>query len=534
MCWMCGASSAGESAYSSYRYKGDIHTYEARPSSQMVGMTGDFKKDVILQGSKWDNTNLTYSMWNNVFELYKDPTLRELGKLFGGWDAKGKVAFQKAIATFETFTNLKFTFVETGGKPSLTTDIEAMPTGFIQQVTLGSVGLGVFPNKAFGDQWLQLMNLTRNEFPNVEGSIYFDNFHEVFKYSHEGGKGYWVMLHEIGHTLGMKHTHDDGGNKRPSLKSLGLEQYDNTMYTMMSYKAPPGGTLDKGNVATPMVWDMLALQDIYGTNWAYHSGNDVYKMADNGIVKTIWDGGGKDLIDASEMTAAVNIDLRAGQYSKYGNTIGAVAYKVTLEDASAGSGNDTVVGNEVSNVLAGGGGNDSIRAGASDDTIYGGRGLGDPNDGSDVIYGDKGSDVIYGNSGNDTIYGGTGGFDPLDNSDSISGGLGDDVIYGNASNDTINGGGGNDTIHGGVGDDVYQFDSGSGVDTILHFTGAGASGGDVLAVFDHLNGSDIVTASDVLEHATRQGSDLVIDFGSGNVLTIIGAASLGAGDIIIL
>lgn len=88
------------------------------------------------------------------------------------------------------------------------------------------------------------------------------------------------------------------------------------------------------------------------------------------------------------------------------------------------------------------------------DTLYGGKGVIDAEDGAEQIMGAGGNDLLYGNGGNDTIYGGQSVADPLDGNDTIYGGGGNDVIYGN---------GGNDVIYAGLGDTVY---GGSGADSV--------------------------------------------------------------------
>ncbi|MDK2127267.1 hypothetical protein PZA18_24835, partial [Chitinimonas sp. DQS-5] len=42
-----------------------------------------------------------------------------------------------------------------------------------------------------------------------------------------------------------------------------------------------------------------------------------------------------------------------------------------------------------------------------------------------------------------------------------------DLLDGGAGNDTLDGGAGNDALLGGFGNDVYQFNTGSGIDTVI-------------------------------------------------------------------
>jgi serralysin len=89
-------------------------------------------------------------------------------------------------------------------------------------------------------------------------------------------------------------------------------------------------------------------------------------------------------------------------------------------------------------------GPDSLSAGNSGQTMYGGAGndtiIGN-NSGSpgDIIFGGSGNDTISGNNGGDTLYGGSG-------NDTIDGGLGTDTIIGGLGGDVLTGGGANDTF----------------------------------------------------------------------------------------
>jgi Ca2+-binding RTX toxin-like protein len=157
--------------------------------------------------------------------------------------------------------------------------------------------------------------------------------------------------------------------------------------------------------------DIAALQYLYGADYGYNNGNTVYKWDPstgqefvdgigqgapirNKVFLTIWDGGGQDTYDLSNYSNAVTIDLRPGQWTTT-STIqladldaranagvhlarGNIANAQTdpnnpnetnslIENAIGGSGADTIVGNDVANVLNGGLGADTLTGGGGDD-----------------------------------------------------------------------------------------------------------------------------------------------------------------------
>lgn len=91
-----------------------------------------------------------------------------------------------------------------------------------------------------------------------------------------------------------------------------------------------------------------------------------------------------------------------------GNNNLSIAYNVTIENATGGSGNDTLNGNDEDNRLTGNAGNDTIAGGGGKDTLIGGTGNDTLNGGSgDDIYlysaSDLGNDTITSISSNDII-----------------------------------------------------------------------------------------------------------------------------------
>jgi len=186
-------------------------------------------------------------------------------------------------------------------------------------------------------------------------------------------------------------------------------------------------------------------------------------------------GGGIDTADYSG-SPGVDADLDAGMAD---DGLGGTDTLIGVENLIGGGGGDTLTGDGGTNVLTGGGGGDTLSGAGGDDTL-------DGEAGTDTLDGGGGSDTLFGGTENDTLFGGDDA-DVLDGgsgADSLSGDDGADTLLGQASNDVLSGGAGGDTLDGGANDDVLTGEAGT--DTLI-----GNSGSDTLdggAEADSLDG----------------------------------------------
>lgn len=338
---------------------------------------------------------------------------------------------------------------------------------------------------------------------------------------------------------------------------------DSMEYSIMTYNSHTGDpapfyTNADGHYAqTLMIYDIAALQRLYGADFTKEAGDTVYtfntttgEMFINGVgqgaarddsnnlsnvtFRTVWDGSGKDTYDLSNFTDDLLIDLTPGGYSDFdvngndlraqlnqgwdetGGWVGASAVEYArghlfnalqydddtrslIERAIGGTGDDIMIGNVANNKLYGGLGEDLL--------------IGDY--GRDDLRGDAGSDIIYGGNGYDFIRGGK-------DRDYIYGDKGNDKINGNKGRDIITGGKGDDTLTGGAGADKFKFKENDGDDNITDFELAF----DTL-VIDIDKSASPITGSTV-------GGDFVIDYGYGETITLDGLAGITLADVDII
>jgi Ca2+-binding RTX toxin-like protein len=200
-----------------------------------------------------------------------------------------------------------------------------------------------------------------------------------------------------------------------------------------------------------------------------------------------WGGGGSDTIDYSARTAPVYVDLRAqAGYVNRGSGFVLTDQMNSIENATGGSGNDTLIGDGGDNVLIGGGGSDVLYGLGGNDTLMGG--LAAPGS-FNQLWGGDGSDTASYAFATTSVYADLGvgaGWvanqtgqlvlnDTFNSIENLTGGSRADTLIGDAGNNVLDGGLGADIMYGRGGANTFVYTSAAdsnltiGYDTIGDF-----------------------------------------------------------------
>jgi len=334
--------------------------------------------DALLAGSMWGNgvgegVVLTYSFpttgasWDASYGQFNEPA-----NGFQALNATHQQGVRDALSLWAAVANI--TFIEVAESDSQAGDLRF---AFSAEVSGETAAWAYLPYGSASDNPA-----------NPAGDVWFNPADYNDTDWQKGSDNFFTIVHEVGHGLGLKHSFDTDGNGTV----LNGDQ-ESRKYTAMSYSGHPdmGNTYtDLGNgsysvaavaPASPLLYDIQAIQYLYGANYNTRTGNDTYSYSESTpFIEAIWDGGGMDTIDASNQTHGVTIKLTAGEFSSIGTRYLdlnvpsaaqdnlAIAFGVEIENAIGSDSGDTLIGNALDNDLTGGDGNDLLYGGDGIDT----------------------------------------------------------------------------------------------------------------------------------------------------------------------
>ena len=282
-------------------------------------------------------------------------------------------AARTALANYSDIANISFEQVNPGG----TSNDAVIAMGAYQSRKDGAGAFAYYPDNTdpaahSGDLWLNDQYVSRDDLPF-------------------GSYDYFVFLHELGHAMGLAHPGDYNAAPGVKITYENSAQFvqDSEQYSVMSYFHATDTQADapKTYADTLMMYDIYAVQQMYGVNHNTRAGDDIYGFHSTvggaydftvniDPLMCIWDGGGVDTLDLSGFKKAQAIDLRGGHFSNVGGWTAnlSIAVGAVIENAIGGTRADTITGNDADNTLKGGKGADTLAGGAGDDLLIGNRG----------------------------------------------------------------------------------------------------------------------------------------------------------------
>lgn len=370
-----------------------------------VGRSGDARIDGLLSGYVWNDRNLTFSDPDQALD-------------YGSGYPSSLAGFSRVAAT-------------TLGAARAILDADSGPRAHAGFTVEGMTGLSIrYIAGGSGAGDIRLGNTTSTPTalgylpgPGAGGDVWFGASGRAPKV---GNYDYDTIVHELGHTLGLKHAHETGGFGAVP------RALDSPEYTVMTYRGwagAPATGYHFGSWSAPqtyMMLDIAALQEMYGANYTVNAGNTVYRwtpdsgrtLVDGGIgldpggnriFATVWDGGGRDTYDLSAYDRGVKVNLAPGEASVFsdaqladlgggpnggharGNIFNALLHdgdgRSLIENAIGGAGADVLTGNAAANTLTGNAGTDRLSGGLGQDRLVGGAG-------ADTLVGGKHADVF--------------------------------------------------------------------------------------------------------------------------------------------
>lgn len=381
--------------------------------------TGDQYIDGVLYGTQWSGT-VTYSFADAFSDFgpypytvtgFQQVSLQQQNAIQS--ILEGTVTSGTAMFTYGSFAQVSNLDISLAADPAGSSDLTIGQANFFDGTNLDTARVADFP---------------RLDQDPSGGDVWFGDDYASYRTPLVGTYSWATHIHEFGHAMGLSHGHN-AGTDIDGFEFAIPHDRDGMEFSVMTYRSYVGALTNGytneqyGYAQTLMMYDIAAIQHLYGANFNTNSGSTTYtwstttgemfidgvgqgKPGDgvsaiaNRLFLTIWDGGGEDTYDFSNYTENAFIDLSPGGWSlasqiqraylgegayANGNIYNALLYnddlRSLIENAIGGSGNDDIGGNVADNTLTGNGGNDILVGRGGDDTLNGGAG-------DDTLYGD--------------------------------------------------------------------------------------------------------------------------------------------------
>jgi hypothetical protein len=385
----------------------------------------------VLTGYKWGDP--VYGRPSGTITFGFDPSFYSDLRIGSGSIGEFEVAAEFALETWASVAAIDFAPAPAGTTADLTIGMELLPGATIGQALTRFFELGAIDQVVSSDVTL-------------DSSELWSPFGEV------GLNFYNVVLHEVGHSLGLDHPDD------PSQVMYAFYNSDETL------------SLASGDVTGMQIIYGSAREEILGTLL-----DDTIDRSGRGVGEEVYGFAGDDLI------------------------FGTLADDVI----SGGAGDDRILAGDGDDLVADMTGDGVLQGGDGDDRLFAGIGNSDlSGDGdNDILVGGTGSDRLFGGAGDDLLQGDAPGV-PLFGNDRLDGGAGADLLMGGGGADVFvfRATGGADTI---AAFEVDWFDPAAtrpgrrdftpGLDRIEFESGTFADADEVFAATQTSGGSAVIT-----------------------------------------
>ncbi|WP_288250526.1 matrixin family metalloprotease, partial [uncultured Prochlorococcus sp.] len=320
---------------SEYREFGDFDPTINLSSSNV--WSGIDRTNAFMDGLQWDNgvrwgsaDPETTTTALNFFIYDNELTIGSLSA--GSLLSEERAAYIAAMNAYSSVANITFTESDTA------TDSHILWASLGNNESFGALGWAVPPDVegSYVNSGGNALGLTTQNYTLYSTDGQVDDPSILLP----GSYYFLTTIHELGHSLGLSHPHDNSATF-PGVSSssdTGDNGLNATPYTVMTYNDvgandyAPSSEVYSGYLETLGAFDIAATQSLYGANTSQNTGDDTYYLNSNQLngFYCIWDNGGTDTISAESASDSVSINLN----------------NATLQNAEGGGGYISQIGSQ--------------------------------------------------------------------------------------------------------------------------------------------------------------------------------------------